>query len=78
MCNLALVLVAGVYLNPCLITHMKDSVCYKQDNPFAEEIECCYVEFNSGNAWSGTDNTTVSTSCKKVQEEFEKQKGGKK
>ncbi len=66
-CFVGLILIAGTYLNPCLVTHMKNTECYQRDDSLTK-LECCYVEFNSGNAWSGTDNVIVPTSCDKVQD----------
>lgn len=65
-CFVGLILIAGTYINPCLVTHMVNIDMGEYDYRHKGQLEC-YIEFNSGNAWSGTDNTRVPISCEQVQ-----------
>ncbi len=70
-CFVGIILIAGIGINPCNITRMHTMDPTKDGNAF------CYIEFNSGNAWSGTDNVMIHLPCEAVIAEINKAKGRK-
>lgn len=68
-CFIGLVLVAGVYLNPCVIADMTDiPPKYRNDQ------HQCLVRMNGGDAWNGRYVKYVDAKCSDVQKAIEQKK----
>lgn len=58
-----LVLIAGVFINPCTVASM---------NPYPYDKNSCVIWHNSGDAWTGQHKTIVETKCEIVAKELKK------
>lgn len=63
-----LILIAGIYLNPCTIASMEDSTSLNFGR------KSCRIYHNSGDAWSGQHNTIIKMHCSEIAKIIEETK----